>query len=226
MTRLCLRRVVIPMATYDQSIQRTSGPDPLVPQPVKGKKMATPDAATMRRLQAQGKAVKNASGQPSFPIRNGDDLGKAIRAVGRVKPATEAARSKVRRYIQTRAKALGLDSQIPDTWAADGSLKDGGDESDDSGSGQSGSSGPAKAGSSPSKTDPDGDGDDDSTPEGDTDHDYWDKNGKQIKALPGKPLPSGSSDDVAAAAKKLVAKGMSPAAARIFAARAARKAAA
>jgi hypothetical protein len=44
--------------------------------------------------------------------------------------------------------------------------------------------------------DPDGDGDNDATPEGDTDHDYWDKNGKQIKAIPpdpdgkqGMPLP-------------------------------------
>lgn len=35
--------------------------------------------------------------------------------------------------------------------------------------------------------DPDGDGDDDSTPEGDTDHDYFDENGKQIKPIPPKP---------------------------------------
>lgn len=38
--------------------------------------------------------------------------------------------------------------------------------------------------------DPDGDGDDDSTPEGDTDHDYFDENGNQIKDIP--PCPSGS----------------------------------
>lgn len=44
--------------------------------------------------------------------------------------------------------------------------------------------------------DPDLDGDDDSTPSGDTDHDYWDADGNQIKAIPpdpdgkqGKPLP-------------------------------------
>jgi len=36
--------------------------------------------------------------------------------------------------------------------------------------------------------DPDGDGDDDSTPEGDTDHDYWDASGRQLKSVPGKPL--------------------------------------
>lgn len=35
--------------------------------------------------------------------------------------------------------------------------------------------------------DPDGDGDDDSTPEGDTDHDWFDEDGKQIKPIPPKP---------------------------------------
>jgi hypothetical protein len=35
--------------------------------------------------------------------------------------------------------------------------------------------------------DPDGDGDDDSTPEGDTDHDYWSADGKQLKDIP--PCP-------------------------------------
>ena len=51
--------------------------------------MATPDAATMRKLQAQGKAMPNASGKPSFQIRNADDLDNAIMAVGRVKPGPE-----------------------------------------------------------------------------------------------------------------------------------------
>jgi hypothetical protein len=87
--------------------------------------MATPDAATMRRLQSQGKAVKNASGNPSFPVRNAADLDKAIQAVGRVKPNTEEARSRVRKYIIGRARSLGLGSKIPDTWADDGSLKTG-----------------------------------------------------------------------------------------------------
>ena len=170
------------MADYASSIQRTPGTDPLVPQP-KGGRMATPDAATMRKLQTQGKAIPNASGNPSFPIRNADDLSKAIRAVGRVKPDTDAARAKVRRYIIGRAKALGLSSQIPDSWSDDGSLKDDGGDSSDSDSGSSGS-GDSKA----TKTDPDGDGDDDSTPEGDTDHSHWDADGNQIKDLPGKPL--------------------------------------
>jgi ATP-dependent protease ClpP protease subunit len=36
--------------------------------------------------------------------------------------------------------------------------------------------------------DPDGDGDDDSTPEGDTDHDYFDEDGKQVKPVPPCPV--------------------------------------
>ncbi len=35
--------------------------------------------------------------------------------------------------------------------------------------------------------DPDDDGDDDSTPEGDKDHDYWDADGNQVKAIPPNP---------------------------------------
>jgi len=53
--------------------------------------------------------------------------------------------------------------------------------------------------------DPDGDGDDDATPEGDTDHDYFDADGKQLKAIPpdpdgkqGKPLPANALDRYAA----------------------------
>jgi hypothetical protein len=145
--------------------------------------MATPDAATMKKLQSQGKAMPNASGDPSFPVRNADDLAKAIKAVGRVQPATDAARAKVRRYIAGRAKSLGLTSQLPDSWNADGSLKDDGSSDSSSSSSVSSSSG-SNSGSSDS-----------------------------------------SSDDLDAAVKKLVAKGMSPAAARIFAARAAKKSA-
>ena len=172
------------MASYGSMIQRTPGTDPLVPQPVKGSKMAPPDAATLKKLKTQGKATPNASGDPSFPIRNGDDLDKAIKAVGRVRPNTDAARAKVRRYIMGRAKDLGLSSRIPDSWNADGSLKDdgSGDSNDDSDS----NSGP--------------DNSDDSNGGDDT-----------------------SDDDLAAATQKLIAKGMSPKVARIFAARAAAK---
>lgn len=143
--------------------------------------MATPDAATMKKLQAQGKAIPNASGDPSFPITNGADLAKAIKAVGRVKPNTDAARAKVRKYIASRAKALGLSSQIPDSWNSDGTLKDDSDSSDDDSSS-------SDSGSSSSSTSDDN-----------------------------------SDDDLQATIKKLVAKGMSPAAARIFAQKSAAK---
>ena len=42
--------------------------------------------------------------------------------------------------------------------------------------------------------DPDGDGDDDSTAAGDTDHDYWDADGKQIKDIP--PCPKVDDDEL------------------------------
>ena len=42
--------------------------------------------------------------------------------------------------------------------------------------------------------DPDGDGDDDSTPEGDTDHDYFDPDGREIKPVPPCPVPRDSLD--------------------------------
>lgn len=116
------------MTTYGAGIRRSPGSDPLVPEPLspgrKARTMATPDAATMRKLQKQGKAMPpaKAGGSPRFPIRNADDLDNAIRAVGRVKPATDAARAAVRRYIIARAKALGLSSRLPSTWNSDGDL--------------------------------------------------------------------------------------------------------
>ncbi len=39
------------------------------------------------------------------------------------------------------------------------------------------------------RIDPDNDGDCDACPEGDTDHDYWSEDGKQLQPLPGKPMP-------------------------------------
>jgi hypothetical protein len=58
-------------------------------------------------------------------VENAEDLAKAIRAVGRAGGASgdDAERSKVRKYIIGRARALGLSDKIPDNWAADGSLK-------------------------------------------------------------------------------------------------------
>ena len=75
------------------------------------------------RLAKQGKAMPSDDGGGRFPIRNRADLLRAIQAVGRVRPNTEEARAKVRRFIIKRARELGLTSLIPDSWASDGSLK-------------------------------------------------------------------------------------------------------
>lgn len=92
----------------------------------RGTEMAGPDAAARKAALAKGAAMPplRPGGSPRFPIRNGSDLDKAIMAVGRVKPATDAARAKVRRYIIGRARALGLSSKIPSSWQSDGSVKD------------------------------------------------------------------------------------------------------
>lgn len=67
-----------------------------------------------------GHAIANANGDPSYVIKDADDLGKAIRAVGRGGTDHDA----IRQHIMKRAQALGLYSQIPDNWNHDGSLKD------------------------------------------------------------------------------------------------------
>lgn len=83
-------------------------------------------AEEMRRLVKQGKAMRTAADDPRpgrFPIANREDLANAIRAVGRVRPPTEEARAKVRRYIMRRARELGAEDMIPPTWRADGTLE-------------------------------------------------------------------------------------------------------
>lgn len=64
------------------------------------------------RLAEQGKALPGGR----FPIRNRADLENAIRAVGRVRPDTEEARARVRRFIIRRARELNALDMIPDTW--------------------------------------------------------------------------------------------------------------
>ena len=86
--------------------------------------MAAPDAATMKRLVKQGKAMP-APGQSRpgrFQIRTAAELDDAIQAVGRV-PAE--GRPAVRKFIMKRAAQLGLSSRIPDTWDSSGNLKSG-----------------------------------------------------------------------------------------------------
>lgn len=87
--------------------------------------MAQPNTEQMRALVKEGKAMP-APGQDRpgrFQIRNREDLLNAIQAVGRVRPNTEEARAKVRRFIIRRARELNLSSHLPESWAADGSLK-------------------------------------------------------------------------------------------------------
>jgi hypothetical protein len=77
--------------------------------------MAGPDTATRKRLVKQGKALPD-SGTGSggrFPIRNANDLRKAIRAIGRARPED---RAKIKRFIMRRARELGLTHLIPDSW--------------------------------------------------------------------------------------------------------------
>ncbi|MFD7016132.1 hypothetical protein [Streptomyces sp. NPDC059928] len=73
-----------------------------------------------RDALAKGQAMKNAAGEPSYPIKSKSDLRKAIRAVGR----GGADHDKIRAHIVARAKALGLSSMIPDNWNKDGSMKE------------------------------------------------------------------------------------------------------
>lgn len=87
--------------------------------------MAQPAAKAMRAMVARGQALP-APGQDRpgrFQITDAKSLDDAIRAVGRVRPDTDAARAKVRRFIIKRARQLNLASAIPDTWTANGDLK-------------------------------------------------------------------------------------------------------
>jgi HK97 family phage prohead protease len=72
------------------------------------------------KLGAKGEAFKNDDGSYSYPIADTDDLKDAIRAVGRGNADHDA----IRKYIIGRAKDLNESDLIPDTWNADGSLKD------------------------------------------------------------------------------------------------------
>lgn len=73
-----------------------------------------------KSMLAKGQAMKNASGDPSYPIADVSDLKKAIHAVGRGGASHDA----VRRHIIKRAKALGQSDLIPDNWNSDGTMKE------------------------------------------------------------------------------------------------------
>lgn len=73
------------------------------------------NADDLRRMAASGQAMAD----ESYPIADRDDLDRAVRAVGRGGADHDA----IRRHVIARAKALGAQSEIPDNWTADGSLK-------------------------------------------------------------------------------------------------------
>lgn len=81
--------------------------------------MAKYTADQLKTMLSKGQAMKNADGEPSYPIADAEDLSNAIHAVGLGNKANDS----IRKYIIGRAKALGLSKDIPDTWNADGSLK-------------------------------------------------------------------------------------------------------
>lgn len=86
--------------------------------------MADYSADPLRQMVKKGRAMP-APGQDRpgrFPIANREDLQNAVRAVGRVNGG-EPERAKVRRFILKRARDLGLMRLVPETWAADGTLK-------------------------------------------------------------------------------------------------------
>lgn len=131
--------------------------------------MAKYTADQLRSMLARGQAIRNQSGEPSYPIGDEEDLSNAIRAVGRGGADHDA----VRRHIIKRARAMGKSAAIPKAWKADGSL-----QSEAGSPSQSGAAGVRYEGDYRVEPDgrriydPDHDGDDDSSPEGDTDHDY------------------------------------------------------
>ena len=82
--------------------------------------MSDISSAERRRAAQRNQALPGGR----FPIRNCEDARNAVRAVGRVRPNTEEARSAVRRFIIRRVRSLGgCNDAIPDNWNADGTLK-------------------------------------------------------------------------------------------------------
>ncbi|WP_242892451.1 hypothetical protein [Actinomadura litoris] len=77
-------------------------------------------ADQLRDMLGKGQAIKNDNGDPSYPIGDAEDLGKAISAVGR----GGKDHDKIRAYIVRRAKALGKTDMLPDGWNASGAMKE------------------------------------------------------------------------------------------------------
>lgn len=76
-------------------------------------------AKQLRKLLKEGKAMRNAKGEPSYPINDLEDLHNAIKAVGRGSGSHDA----IRRYVTRRAKAMGHSDLIPENWTSEGANK-------------------------------------------------------------------------------------------------------
>lgn len=73
-------------------------------------------AEQKRQLMADGKAIPNEKGDPSYPIDDAEDLDRAVGAVGR----GNVPHDRIRRHIKRQAKRLGMSDRIPDTWRKNG----------------------------------------------------------------------------------------------------------
>lgn len=76
-------------------------------------------ADDLKDMVDKGTAMKNANGDPSYPVADKEDIENAVKAVGRGGADHDA----IRKHVMAGAKALKLTDLIPDTWQADGSLK-------------------------------------------------------------------------------------------------------
>ena len=72
--------------------------------------MAEFKAALRKKLSQEGEALPDGS----FPIRNEKDLKNAISSYGRSKDPDKA-----KAWIKKRAKVLGLEKLIPESWSSD-----------------------------------------------------------------------------------------------------------
>jgi len=107
--------------TYTDGTVAVTAPQPV--QPVEyaprsiepeGETRAKYDAATLRKMAANGQAMPDGS----YPIGDKEDLSNAIHAVGRGSGSHNA----IRQHIIKRAKALGASDMIPSNWNSDGSM--------------------------------------------------------------------------------------------------------
>ena len=96
-------------------ILKASDIDPLTVASRVLKAKYTPEQ--QRRMVGAGTAMKGPDGEPMYPVGDVDDLGHIIKAAEHAPDA-----DKVRRFARLRATQLGAADQIPDMWAADGSL--------------------------------------------------------------------------------------------------------